>query len=136
MTTARLQLPRARVYPDPVCSRPHPEEFAALGKTVTGDPSVTEETSWETGRWINLERESASNKALCFIEQLFLSSVPTGGCSEDDLDGCDDDGEMLNCSDNQTDKVNIFHPIAPIHSALLSHNLNPSLDFQMIKANS
>ena len=46
MTTARLQLPRARVYPDPVYSRPHPEEFAALGKTVTGDPSVTEETSW------------------------------------------------------------------------------------------
>ena len=46
MTTTRLQLPRARVYPDPVYSRPHPEEFAALGKTVTGDPSVTEETSW------------------------------------------------------------------------------------------
>ena len=48
MTTVHLQLPRARVYPDPVCSRPHPEEFAALGKTVTGDPSVTEETSWAT----------------------------------------------------------------------------------------
>ena len=108
---------------------------------MTGDPGVTEETSW-AGRsgaereGVNLERESASNKALCFIEQIFLGCVPTAGCSEDDLDGCDDDGEMLDCSDNQTDKVNIFHPIAPIHSALLSHNLNPSLNFQMIKANS